>query len=831
MKALFRLIFASYLHNKLRCVLVMTALVVACAGLSAVLLINASAKASYDSAHQPFLTGVEQRIVPRSGQSINKQDYAQLRRAGFTGLIPILRSQQVVKHATNGSKHRVVLLGIDTFAVLSYLASTASGTNKQSQPSQLSQLWQTPASSIIHPEFAKQLDLSSEQQLILENGQILPKIQVAKINGLGSEIVLDIGQLQKTLGQSTISELLVVGTEQTTKHALTLALPTHLSLENINTAEQAQQLTASFHLNLLAMAGLMFVVCMFVVMNALHLLLMRRWQNLRICRQLGVTHRQIYLVHGVELVLLSVICAPIGTLIGLYLAQLASPLMTQTLQSLFDVRVGFSDTSYYWLLLQSFMACLIGALVAAVLPMQQLSAKLNMLTMPQSTKPSLADSKWLFAGVTLTLMALCGLVIAHHYNSLGASFAGISLFILAGCCLVIFILPLLLKTLFRLIPANWILFRWAIADGVRLSQKSKIACCAFFIAVTSNVGMNLMVDSFRQATQQWLQQRLVADLYVTAEDPGLFNTWLQAQDKNIDLYARQSKEAKLLGQSTTASIELRSYPSNKLYQDALSFAEVNHDAWQLFSAGSGVFINQQLALRYNLALSDPLHFQTEQSPADKKIIVGIYYDFGNQKPQAYLPVTSFAQDPAKATIFALNFDSLQQQQDFIQKLASSTTLKQVNSITSQDLLAVSMHTFERTFVITDGLNIVTLLVAALSLATSVLMIDMDNRPQRALMRSLGLGHYQIAGLSLMQYTLLSALTCLVAIPFGLALSWLLINLINVQAFNWSYPMLISPDKLLKTCALSLSLIGLVVALPLYQLSRRKLIEDIKCIQS
>jgi putative ABC transport system permease protein len=140
-----------------------------------------------------------------------------------------------------------------------------------------------------------------------------------------------------------------------------------------------------------------------------------------------------------------------------------------------------------------------------------------------------------------------------------------------------------------------------------------------------------------------------------------------------------------------------------------------------------------------------------------------------------------------------------------------------------------MQTFERTFVITDGLNIVTLLVAALSLATSVLMIDMDNRPQRALLSSMGVGNYQITGLSLIQYTLLSLLAFLVALPFGIGLTWLLINLINVQAFSWSYPILITPSKLLSAGVMSVMLIVIVVALPLYRLSRRKLVEDIKCL--
>jgi putative ABC transport system permease protein len=189
----------------------------------------------------------------------------------------------------------------------------------------------------------------------------------------------------------------------------------------------------------------------------------------------------------------------------------------------------------------------------------------------------------------------------------------------------------------------------------------------------------------------------------------------------------------------------------------------------------------------------------------------------------------FAKYEANTTLFALHFASKQQQILFANQLALSSISNQVSSIQTRDLLALSMQTFERTFVITDALNIITLLVAALSLATSVLMIDMDNRPQRALLRSMGVGNYQMTALSLIQYMLLSLLACAVALPFGIGLTWLLINLINVQAFSWSYPILISPSKLLSAGLMSVMLIVIVVALPLYRLSRRKLVEDIKCL--
>lgn len=830
MTPLLKLLWASYQQNMLRMALVLIALVTACAGLSAVLVINNAAKNSYASASQPFLQQVEQRILARSGHAINKQDFATLRRLGFKQLIPVLRSSQRLIHPTTGKHQLISLLGIDTFSVLSLPANHNINVTQNTSKMGIGQLWRPPYTSVMHPDFASELNVINGQVLTLENNQLLPKLAIATIEGLGREIVMDIGQLQQILNTQKISEILVVGeTNENRLNALKDVMPGHLRLDNINTGEQAQQLTGSFHLNLLAMAFLMFVVCMFVVMNALHLLIMKRWQNLRIARQLGVSRKQIYWAQGAELVLISLLCAPLGVIAGIFLAQLASPLVSLTLQNLFDVRIGYTQVAYVTLLLQCFAACILGAFASAILPMWQLNTKLALRSFHISINSN--HLPWLYSSMVLGIFALG---LGYYSTGLLMSFSAIAMSIFAGCSLLIYTLPKLLNLIFRCLPEHWVLFRWLAVDGVRLSQKSKIACCAFFIALTSNVGMNLMVDSFRQATQQWLSQRLVADEYVSTQSPNEFTQWLANQDINVNVMACQGVDATLLNKplsqsSSQINIELRSYSSSKLYQKALLLAEQRVDVWTKFSAGKGIMVNQQLALRHDLKLGEALSFQVGSGLPEAKQVVGIYYDYGNQNGQALLDLAYFAKYKANTTMFALHFESEQQQHLFANQLASASISNQVRSIQTNDLLALSMQTFERTFVITDGLNIVTLLVAALSLATSVLMIDMDNRPQRALLRSMGVSNNQITGLSLIQYSLLSILACLVALPFGIGLTWLLINLINVQAFSWSYPLLMTPYKLFSAGAMSVLLIVVVVALPLYKLSRRKLVEDIKCL--
>jgi putative ABC transport system permease protein len=832
-----KLILASYRYNALRSSLVFVALLVACAGLSAVLIINTTAQQSYASASQPFVENVGHRIVAHSGLNISKADYASLRNLGFKQLVAVQRRVENLRVGINDLSLRVKLVGIDTFALLSLPKSTQAADIQNNSPVSLTDLWGPKHANIIHQQYAKELNLSAGQQLILGNGYTLGPLFLEDIAGLGREIVMDIGALQLAMGESELSELLVVGTGKSAHDVaiitrLKAALPEHLYLESMNTGAQAQQLTGSFHLNLLAMAMLMFIVCLFVVMNALHLLLIKRWHNLRITRQMGVSSQQIYLAILLELSLISLLCAPIGTLLGAWLAQFLSPQVNQTLQSLFDVRVTYGALSYFALVGQSLLACLCGAMAAAILPLWQLKYRLALRVLPGSLPSS--QLRWLLTGIMLSIGA-CAL--AWFSTTLIVSFTAIGLLIFAGCSLLIYAIPLGLRYITKLVPRTWHLLRWAFADSLRLSQTSKIANCAFFIALASNIGMNLMVDSFRLATEQWLSQRLIAEQYVRTSAPEKFIAWHADNELPGKLIPRKNSRASLIStdpefRDTSAEskiIQLSSYPISQNYQEAMLFASADKEVWQQFSSGQGILLNQQLALDNQLRLGGTINLQLNPDLIVSKKIVGIYYDYGNHQSEALLPLGYFVPEASTISRFALHFANDMERQQFDAAFDASVFNGTSQKISSTDLLALSMQTFDRTFVITDSLNIVTLLVAAISLATSVLMIDMDNRPQRALMRSLGVSNLQLTSLSLLQYTLLTTFSCLLALPFGICLSWLLINLINVQAFHWSYPLLIDPVKLIEACLLSLSLVLGVVVLPLYRLSRRTLLEDIKCL--
>jgi putative ABC transport system permease protein len=360
-------------------------------------------------------------------------------------------------------------------------------------------------------------------------------------------------------------------------------------------------------------------------------------------------------------------------------------------------------------------------------------------------------------------------------------------------------------------------------QSIALSGKTKVACCAFFIAATSNIGMNLMVDSFRGATVSWLESRLATDYYLYYNGNEDINQL--AIDAQVDIYQRFENTLSYKDQK----LQQFSYPSTQQFRSAMVFEQVddvNH-AWEMFEKEKAIFVNQQFAFSFGYAIGDTV---TMPHPGNGTLreysIQGIFYDFGNVYKQVLLPLSSFNSAVSKSTIYSINADE-QGLERFKLGLAGANIDYERSLLNTDELLKMSKDTFDRTFIITDGLNIVTLLVAALSLACAIVVLMNDVRPQNMLIRSLGVSALKTQLLALFQYMLLCLIALIFATPFGILLSWVLIYDINLQAFQWTYPLHINFEKIAYIYAVSLAVVIIVISIPVIRASKRSLIEDIR----
>lgn len=135
------------------------------------------------------------------------------------------------------------------------------------------------------------------------------------------------------------------------------------------------------------------------------------------------------------------------------------------------------------------------------------------------------------------------------------------------------------------------------------------------------------------------------------------------------------------------------------------------------------------------------------------------------------------------------------------------------------LKAISNRIFEQTFAVTAALNVLTLGVAGIALLTSLAMLADLRLPALAPLWAMGLTQRRLAAMEFARTVVLAALTALAAIPLGLALAWILVSVVNVQAFGWRLPFYLFPGQWATLGAIAVLLAAAAGALPAWRLSR------------
>ena len=825
-----RTVLQSYPSAWFRLALLYMALMIGCLGVSAVLVINQGAQQSYAQQGQGLLPLVEYKLVAASAPQLSKFDYAQVHRLGITEAVAVSQISTILYSAQHQplTHQPIDIICFDTLALLNYRTSQQQKQTRQQGQSQQSklalELTSLPQNSAfisiglytkLREQVPNHLEIDDSIVITTAQGQHLPLLQQVNLANMDNEIVMDISLFARQFGDTPISDILLVGEISPQRlNDIRRLLPAHLTLLTLPSSEQNTGMRDSFKLNLLAMALLMFVVCLFIVMNACQLLIMQRLPMLKIFRQLGISRLSIITGQLVELWLLTLLAAALGVYFGVTLALYLAPGIQATLESLFRVSVGFAEVSYLSLFVQVLLLSTLGITLAALLPVKQLN---QTLYRADSTSP--AKSFW-FTPMTWLLLVSAAITLWLS-QTIRVSLMGIALLILAGCFVLIACYPYVLNATSALVPKRWPLLHWSLQHSLWLSGRSKIACCAFFIALMSNIGMNLMVDSFRQATHDWLNQRLIADYYLYQTDKIDAATSIKQLRLNIQAVQRFELKAQYAG----LPIQVHSHPSATSFIAALKTQSQLPDAGAVYAAGQGAYVNQQFALRNKIKLGQSISVPLN-SGVSAFAVVGIVYDYGNPYGQILLPPKLFDDKSKRSNVLAL-YASAAQMNTLSEHLEQQGFNRAQQLYSADQLLDLSMATFERTFVITDSLNIVTLLVAAISLACGIIVLMQDTKPQLTLLRTLGVSRWVMQGLSLLQYLFLCLLALVFAIPFGILLSWLLINFINKQAFYWTYPLNISISQITSVSAMGLLLVSVIILLPLLWTNNKPLIKDIR----
>ena len=103
----------------------------------------------------------------------------------------------------------------------------------------------------------------------------------------------------------------------------------------------------------------------------------------------------------------------------------------------------------------------------------------------------------------------------------------------------------------------------------------------------------------------------------------------------------------------------------------------------------------------------------------------------------------------------------------------------------RDLRREAIRIFDQTFAITYALEAISVLVAVMGIAGALMSIVFDRRREFGLLHYLGAATGQIRRLILLEAGLIGILSNIAGLALGLALSLILIFVINKQSFGWT----------------------------------------------
>jgi putative ABC transport system permease protein len=770
---------------------------------SGVQALNQQARSSYDRAAATFGGTRTAMLVARSGASFPQQLFADLRRAGWP-VSPVLEGRIQIE----GRSFR--LLGIEPVTLPAEV-----GDAPTIGRADLLSFMTPPGAMLVAPETLSDLKLAEGARPQANGGALLPPLRVQP-NLVPGVLVVDIGIAQNLLKMPDQLSRLLIGKTAGRRPPLESMAGDRLRLIEPDAETDLERLTDSFHLNLTAFGLLSFFVGLFIVNSAIGLAFEQRLPVLRTLRACGVSARMLNVVLVLELVSLALIAGLIGLVCGYFIAGALLPDVAASLRGLYGAQIpGHLTLKPQWWI-AGIAISITGALAAAAASLTK-ALRLPLLATAQPFAWQQAQRRWLAYQSALALAAFAAAgAFLWLGDSLISGFAVLAALMLGAAL----ILPMFLEFMLSLGQryARTPVSVWFWADSRQQLSGLSLALMALLLALSVNVGVSTMVESFRRTFLVWLDGRLAADVYVNAANDA------QAHEIRAWLRERPEVEAVLPGgradtQLAGAPIEVLGLPDHATYRDNWPLLQSADNAWVKLRPGNAALVSEQLARRMHLSVGDRI--EVPASGGNWTLdVAGIYADYGNPKGQIAVnfaaltrrfpevPLTRMGLRVAPPKIPAL-----------ISALQEKFALDDRNVADQATMKAESTRIFNRTFAVTAALNAFTLGVAGVALLTSLLTLANSRLPQLAPLWAIGITRRRLAAIELLKTMSVALITTIFALPLGLLVAWCLLAVVNVKAFGWRLPFHVFPLQLLWLTGVAMAAALAASALPVIRLAR------------
>lgn len=686
---------------------------------------------------------------------------------------------------------------------------------------------------------AAQLAQAKQLKLVIGGESLRTQsLQVAgRVNTTGAPLaVMDIAALQEMMGMQgpTASRLSRIDVKLTdtaradpSKALADLVLPPGVTLQNpLDASERTSNLSRAYRVNMTVLALVALFTGAFLVFSVLSLAVAKRGQQLALLGVLGLTARERLQLVMSEAAALGVVGAITGIALGTALAALGLQLLGGDLGGGY-----FSGASppLQWSTSAALIYALLGlaaALVGAWWPARAAQALPLAQTLKGLGASRHSRSQW---WVALFLIAGGALLVwvKPLFGIPLAAYLAIGLLLVGG----IGLLPVLVKLLYdRLAP--WVAHRalplLAVERARRQRDTAAVAVSGVVAALALAVALTVMVASFRGSVMRWLDAVLPAPLYLRLAT-GTSSAQLISFPPELVQAVQQTTGVERVVGLRTVPMQLDPTKPNVMLiarplldpQRDLPIVEnsltppsaaaraagampmyVSEAMVDLYGAELGEVLDQKWPLAHmECALSAIKNIanqvaSTNLSGAKTPVfyVAGVWRDYARQfgavaiDSQLYRSITcddrvndlaiwrATTADP-KAVKTALR--------DTLTRHASPEIAPLIEFASSDEIRAISLRIFDRSFAVTYWLQAVAIAIGLFGVAASFSAQVLARRKEFGLLAHLGLTRSQILKVVAGEGAAWTLIGSLAGALLGLVVSWVLVHVVNPQSFHWT----------------------------------------------
>jgi putative ABC transport system permease protein len=565
-----------------------------------------------------------------------------------------------------------------------------------------------------------------------------------------------------------------------------------------------EQMTAAFRTNLTALSLLALVVGMFLIYNTMTFSVVQRRPLFGTLRCLGVTRAEVFMLVVSEALVVGVLGSGLGLILGVILSQGMVRLVTQTINDLYFAVTVRGVELPPLSLAKGLLAGIVATVVTAALPGWEAASVPPRAALSRSSLESKARRAVTGVAVGGIVMLILGVVIlALPSRNLDLAFAG-TFAVVMGCAMLT---PLGMEFLMRsaspLTGRAWgTLGRMAPRNVVVSLSRTSVAVAALMVAVSVTIGVSLMISSFRYTVITWLTQTLRGDIYISA--PSLTATQTSTTIDTSVVKTVQTWPG--IARIDTLRNAMVDSPSGPVHIAAVNNPDLGNERLFLWTDESSsatwtamqqdaVIVSEPFARQTNLPRrGGTVTLYADDGPHTFRV-VGVYYDYASSQGTVLMSSQVYGRywhDDAVTAIALRLAPDTNVTQVAHELQAALTPMQQVFVRPNQALRDEALVIFDRTFAITGALQLLATVVAFIGVLSALLSLLLEKQRELGLLRALGLTVREIWGLVMLETGLMGAVAGLLAMPTGLALSYILIYIINRRSFGWTLQMRVGP---------------------------------------